>query len=69
MSKENRMGKDGSIKNRITVVLGCVLFLICCIFGRDTSFAFWQSDLTYEGDGLFLCIKSLEIYIYMLNSL
>lgn len=38
---------------------GTALFLICCIFGHDTSFAFWQTDLTYEGESIY---NYLQVY-------
>lgn len=38
---------------------GMALFLICCIFGHDTSFAFWQTDLTYEGESIY---NYLQVY-------
>ena len=36
-----------------------VLFILCCIFGHDASFAFWQSDLTYEGESVY---NYLQVY-------
>lgn len=30
-----------------------IIFVICCIFGHDNSFAFWQSNLTYEGESIY----------------
>lgn len=38
---------------------GIALFLICCIFGHDTSFAFWQTDLNYEGESIY---NYLQVY-------
>ena len=29
------------------------LFLVCCLFGHDNSFAFWQTNLTYEGESIY----------------
>ena len=42
-----------------SVIIGGVLFLICCIFGHNNSFAFWQSDLTYEGESIY---NYLQVY-------
>ena len=36
-----------------------VLYMFCCIFGHDTSFAFWQKDLTYEGESVY---NYLQVY-------
>lgn len=30
-------------------VLSAAVFLLCCVFGASNSFAFWESDLAYEG--------------------
>lgn len=39
--------------------IGMGLFLLCCIFGHKNSFAFWQSDLTYEGESIY---NYLQVY-------
>lgn len=36
-----------------------VIFLICVLFGHDNSFAFWQDDLTYEGESVY---NYLQVY-------
>ncbi len=41
------------------VPVSIILFLICCILGHDTSFAFWQDDLTYEGESVY---NYLQVY-------
>ncbi len=41
------------------VPVSIALFLICCILGHDTSFAFWQKDLTYEGESIY---NYLQVY-------
>lgn len=41
------------------VPVSIILFLICCIFGHNNSFAFWQSDLTYEGESIY---NYLQVY-------
>lgn len=35
------------------------LYLICCLLGHNNSFAFWQSDLTYEGESIY---NYLQVY-------
>ena len=46
------------VKKKI-VPISLVLFIICCIFGRSQSFAFWQSNLTYEGESVY---NYLQVY-------
>lgn len=41
------------------VPVSMALFLICCILGHDASFAFWQDDLTYEGESIY---NYLQVY-------
>ena len=36
-----------------------VIFLVCCIFGHNNSFAFWQKDLLYEGESIY---NYLQVY-------
>lgn len=35
------------------------IFLICCILGHNGSYAFWQSNLTYEGESVY---NYLQVY-------
>ena len=39
--------------------IGIFLFVLCCVFGHDNSFAFWQDDLTYEGESVY---NYLQVY-------
>ena len=43
---------------RITVSL--VLLLVCIFFGHNNSFAFWQDDLTYEGESVYNYLQVSE---------
>ena len=36
-----------------------VIFLICVVLGHENSFAFWQDDLTYEGESIY---NYLQVY-------
>ena len=47
------------MKRSKKVLIGTFLFLLCCIFGHDNSFAFWQTDLTYEGESIY---NYLQVY-------
>ena len=35
------------------VAVSAVIFLLCCGLGYSDSFAFWQKDLTYEGESVY----------------
>ena len=51
-------GRRGAVKS----AAASILFLICCLLGRSDSFAFWESDLTYEGESIYnyLQVKETE---------
>ena len=36
-----------------------LVFVLCCIFGHDSSFAFWEKSLTYEGESVY---NYLQVY-------
>jgi hypothetical protein len=48
-------GKKKSVK----AIVGVIIFVISCIFGHGDSFAFWQKDLTYEGESIY---NYLQVY-------
>ena len=48
-----------SIKKAKKVPIGIAIVIICCIFGHDSSFAFWEEDLTYEGESVY---NYLQVY-------
>jgi len=37
-----------------------VLFVLCCAFGTSDSFAFWESNLTYEGESVYNYLQVKE---------
>ena len=37
-----------------------VLFVLACVFGHSGSFAFWQNDLTYEGESVYNYLQVSE---------
>jgi len=41
------------------VPVSVALFLVCCLLGHNSSFAFWQTDLTYEGESIY---NYLQVY-------
>ena len=44
---------------RGTLVSLC-LYLACCLFGSSTSFAFWETGLTYEGESVYNYLQVKE---------
>lgn len=47
-------------KNLSRVIAGILIFAICCVFGNSTSFAFWESGLTYEGESVYNYLQVKE---------
>ncbi|MBR0133525.1 MAG: fused MFS/spermidine synthase [Lachnospiraceae bacterium] len=43
----------------VGTAVSALLFLICCIFGHGTSFAFWEKNLTFEGESVY---NYLQVY-------
>ncbi|MCR4690241.1 MAG: fused MFS/spermidine synthase [Lachnospiraceae bacterium] len=41
------------------VIAGILIFVLCCVFGHEDSFAFWEKDLTYEGESVY---NYLQVY-------
>lgn len=41
------------------VIASVVIFLLCCSLGYSDSFAFWENDLTYEGESIY---NYLQVY-------
>lgn len=39
--------------------ISMILFFVCILFGHNNSFAFWQNDLTYEGESIY---NYLQVY-------
>ncbi|WP_231037842.1 fused MFS/spermidine synthase [Pectinatus frisingensis] len=38
---------------RITITAATVLFVVCSVFGNSDKFAFWETDLLYEGESVY----------------
>lgn len=45
-----------------TCLAAAVLFVLCAVFGHNGSFAFWEDELTYEGESVYnyLQVKETE---------
>ncbi len=37
----------------IKSLIAILIFILCCVFGHSSSFAFWEDDLTYEGESVY----------------
>lgn len=48
------------LKNMKKVPVSMVIFMLCCIFGHSSSFAFWEKDLTYEGESVYNYLQVSE---------
>lgn len=44
--------KCGKIK-KVILGAGSALFIIACVFGHSSNFAFWNDSLTYEGESIY----------------
>ena len=42
------------------IIAGALAFIICCAFGSSDSFAFWEDDLTYEGESIYNYLQVRE---------
>ena len=42
------------------IAAGALVFILCVIFGHSTSFAFWEKDLTYEGESVYNYLQVKE---------
>ena len=45
---------------RKKVAVSSLIFVLCCGFGYSDSFAFWQKDLTYEGESIYNYLQVSE---------
>ena len=47
-------------RKRRKVVVSTIALILCCILGYSDSFAFWQKDLTYEGESIYNYLQVSE---------
>lgn len=47
-------------RKKVACIVCTVLFVICIIFGNSSHFAFWESDLTYEGESIYNYLQVRE---------
>jgi predicted membrane-bound spermidine synthase len=58
VSKEEGDNKDP--KGGKKVIAGVLVFILCVIFGHSTSFAFWEDNLTFEGESVYNYLQVKE---------
>ena len=44
----------------VKAAAGTIVFILCCIFGSSSSFAFWEEDLVYEGESVYNYLQVKE---------
>ena len=49
-----------SRRQKISCVVGIVLFVLCCVFGAGSRFAFWESGLLFEGESIYNYLQVKE---------
>ena len=49
-------GRKGAVKSSVAAVL----FLLCSLFGKSDSFAFWEHNLTFEGESIYNYLQVKE---------
>jgi len=47
-------------KYLIRCIIACGLFVVCSIFGHTSNFAFWEKNLTYEGESIYNYLQVSE---------
>lgn len=47
-------------RKAIFCVIVSILFVLCCIFGNLNGFAFWEKNLTYEGESVYNYLQVKE---------
>lgn len=45
---------------RTAPIVGILIFLVSCVFGHSSNFAFWQNNLTYEGESIYNYLQVSE---------
>lgn len=47
-------------RGRGKIIGGTAIFLVCCILGHTTAFAFWEKDLAYEGESIYNYLQVID---------
>ena len=56
-------------KKSVKALVGVLLFIIACIFGHDSSFAFWQHSLTYDAGDNILTDDKAPVELLSMNAI
>ena len=49
---------SGKVRSK-SCIAACLIFVLCCGLGYRSNFAFWQNNLTYEGESMY---NYLQVY-------
>ncbi len=52
-------GKAANFLKAPKIPISIIIFLVCVLLGRSNSYAFWQDNLTYEGESIY---NYLQVY-------
>ena len=47
-------------RKRAACIICTILYVVCIIFGNSSHFAFWENDLTYEGESIYNYLQVKE---------
>ena len=64
---EAKVEASKNSKNAAKVIIGIIIFVVSCFAGASDSFAFWEADLTYEGESVYnyLQVREDEKRVYL----
>ena len=51
-------GRESSVVAK--VITSVLIFALCCVFGHNGSFAFWEKNLTFEGESVYNYLQVKE---------
>lgn len=59
--KESKSGEGKkNAKNAAKIMAGVIVLIVACLTGHSDSFAFWEKDLTYEGESVYNYLQVRE---------
>ncbi|MBR2188321.1 MAG: fused MFS/spermidine synthase [Eubacterium sp.] len=56
----NTLPSGKPVRGRRLLAVSLTAFLLCSVFGHSDSFAFWEDDLTYEGESVYNYLQVKE---------
>ena len=59
-SDDTSLGGKKKSDSTAKIFSGLLIFILCCVFGHNSSFAFWERDLTYEGESVYNYLQVKE---------